>query len=182
MKAKKNSSKTELGILEIDVTVDCSHWSSALSEPVASAKKACEAVFQNVKTGSSNKAAEVSILLTNDLMVRSLNNEYRNQDKSTNVLSFPTDTKAMPITNFPILLGDIIVAFETSYNEAIIENKSLSDHLCHLIVHGMLHLLGFDHQVSSDADAMEDIEISVLHKLNVANPYEIRMSKDSVSL
>ena len=174
-------SKTEIGTLEIDVTIDCSQWSNALPEPEACAKNACEAVFQNVKTDSSNQSAEVSILLTNDLMMRSLNNEYRNQDKPTNVLSFPSDSKGGPITNFPILLGDIIVAFETSFNEAFTENKKLSDHLCHLIVHGMLHLMGFDHQVSADADVMEDIEISVLQKLNIANPYEIKMLKDGIS-
>ena len=115
-------------------------------------------------------------------MVRSLNNEYRNHDEPTNVLSFPNDTKEAPITNFPVLLGDIIVAFETSFNEATREKKSLSDHLCHLIVHGTLHLLGFDHQNSADADTMEDIEISVLQKLNVANPYEVIVFKDGASL
>ena len=182
MRSEKMPSKTEGGVLQIDVTVDCSQWNNVLPEATAYARNACEAVFRKVITDSRDQGTEVSILLTNDLMVRSLNNEYRNHDEPTNVLSFPNDTKESPITNFPVLLGDIIVAFETSFNEATREKKSLSDHLCHLIVHGTLHLLGFDHQNSADADTMEDIEISVLQKLNVANPYEVIVFKDGASL
>jgi probable rRNA maturation factor len=181
MKTDKLSSKTELGLLHIDVTVDCSQWNEVLPGAATLARKACNAVFNKVRTASSDQTAEVSILLSNDVLVRRLNSEYRNLDEPTNVLSFATAINETPLTSLPLLLGDIIVAYETLVNEASSEDKKISDHLCHLIVHGMLHLLGFDHQALVDADIMENIEINILQKLNVENPYQVRASKDRIS-
>ena len=178
MKAEPIPPESTLDSLHIDVTIGFSYWDAALPDAVTQAKDACEAAFRNAGADIGCQVAEVSIVLANDALVRSLNREYRGRDEPTNVLSFPTAIKESPHAEIPILLGDIIVAYETALNEATVEGKSLSDHLYHLIVHGMLHLLGFDHEVSADADIMEAIEIDVLQKVNIANPYEMLTSKD----
>ena len=95
---------------------------------------------------------------------RPLNKTWRGKDKATNVLSFPTEE--------PSLLGDIVVAYETTAREAAEEGKSLADHLSHLIVHGVLHLVGFDHEEDAEAEAMERLEGDVLATLGIASPYQ----------
>ena len=168
-------------MLHIDVTVECSKWSAALPDVVILAKDACATAFLNARVDIDSQSFEASIVLADDCLLKGLNQKYRNRNESTNVLSFPTAIKETPHVEIPILLGDIIVSYETAIDEARLEGKSLSNHLCHLIVHGMLHLLGFDHQLSVDADTMEAIEINVLQKLNIANPYEIEKITDVAS-
>ena len=107
---------------------------------------------------------EVSLVLTDDVGIQALNLDYRGQDKPTNVLSFP-------VIEAPGLLGDIILARETIVQEAQSRELALEDHLSHLIIHGLLHLLGFDHIIEAGAQEMEAIEISALAKLGIANPY-----------
>jgi probable rRNA maturation factor len=113
--------------------------------------------------------AEVSVLLADDAEARALNERWRGVDKPTNVLSFPAaapdKTAAAP------LLGDIAVAFETVEREAAEEGKTFTDHAAHLVVHGFLHLLGFDHQGAGEADRMEAIEARALARLGIADPY-----------
>ncbi|HMA52241.1 MAG TPA: rRNA maturation RNase YbeY [Magnetospirillaceae bacterium] len=116
---------------------------------------------------------EVSILLTDDDQVRDLNAEYRQQDKPTNVLSFAALDEDSPIPpDGPILLGDVIVAFQTTEREARDEGKSFADHLSHLVVHGVLHLLGYDHIADDEAEEMESLERSILAALGVSDPYK----------
>ena len=165
--------------LQIDVLIGCSYWEDALPDVVKLTKNACKAACLMTRAGTDQNMIEVSIMLADNNLIKSLNHEYLNRNEPTNVLSFPTGNKKTPHRNFPILLGDIIIAYETVVNEAIVEGKSLRDHLCHLVVHGMLHLLGFDHEGSSDADIMETIEIDILQKLNIANPYQSRGFKGS---
>jgi len=110
---------------------------------------------------------EVSLVLTDDAGIRQLNHDYRSKDRPTNVLSFPT-------INAPGLLGDIILARETIMREAQDKRVSFDHHLTHLIIHGLLHLLGHDHQSSTQAAKMEAIEISSLEKLGIANPYVLK--------
>ena len=110
---------------------------------------------------------EVSLVLTDDAGIRQLNHDYRGKDRPTNVLSFPT-------INAPGLLGDIILARETIMREAQDKRVSFDHHLTHLIIHGLLHLLGHDHQSSAQAAKMEAIEISSLEKLGIANPYVLK--------
>ena len=181
MKTDPLQLKSASGILHIDVTVDCSHWDVALPDAVKQAKDACEAAYRNAGAYIGCKPAEVSVVLANDILVKSLNCKYRGRDEPTNVLSFPTAIKETPHADIPILLGDIIVAYETVVDESYVEGKSLRDHFYHLIVHGMLHLLGFDHQVSTDANVMEATEVEVLQKLNIANPYQFLKTKDVAS-
>ena len=105
---------------------------------------------------------EMSVVLCDDAFMRELNLHYRGKDKPTNVLSFPGEGEA---------LGDIILAFETIRDEARAQKKTIRAHTTHLIVHGMLHLLGFDHENDADAAKMEQKEIKILQKLGLNNPY-----------
>ena len=115
----------------------------------------------------------ISIMFSGDKKVMELNSQFRKINKSTNVLSFPSSTNSP--TNFNnIFLGDIIFSIETIISEAKTNNKSTIDHLIHLFIHGLLHLLGYDHQTEDEAGKMEDLEICILNKLSIANPYEIK--------
>ncbi len=115
---------------------------------------------------------EVSLLLTHDVQVQELNRDYRGQDKPTNVLSFAALDADSPIPeDGPILLGDVIIARETCLREAADEDKTLVDHLSHLVVHGVLHLLGYDHIEDDEAEEMESLERSILAGLGVPDPY-----------
>lgn len=112
---------------------------------------------------------EVSVLLADDAALRALNRDWRGIDKPTNVLSFPA---AAPATaGVPALLGDIAVAFETLDREARSEAKPVLHHLAHLAVHGYLHLLGYDHQTDSEAEAMEALEREILAVMRIPDPY-----------
>lgn len=120
---------------------------------------------------------EVSILLTNNDEIHRLNLEYRGKNKPTNVLSFPNlsedELRSLPKNPlYPIMLGDLALAFETLLEESTFEKKPFLDHFNHLIVHGMLHLLGHDHESDDDAEFMKEKEIMILKTLNVNNPYQ----------
>jgi len=119
-------------------------------------------------------AGEMSVILTDDASIRALNRDWRKLDKPTNVLSFPASTPK--IAGVPALLGDVVVAYETLAREAAEENKPILHHLAHLVVHGYLHLLGYDHETDSEADAMEGLERQILAHLNIADPYRARES------
>jgi probable rRNA maturation factor len=126
-------------------------------------------------TGSAT--VEISVRLTDDAEVQTLNAQYRQKDKPTNVLSFPMvqadllDTIGQNSDDGEVLLGDIVLAYETCAREAAEKGISLQDHATHLIVHGTLHLLGYDHMVGMEAEAMEAIEIDALAALGLADPY-----------
>lgn len=122
---------------------------------------------------------EVSVRLTDDAEVQTLNREYRHKDKPTNVLSFPMVQPDLleGLANSDdgeVLLGDIVLARETCAREAEEKSVAFADHATHLIVHGALHLLGYDHQGDSEADAMEALERAILATLGIDDPYEIR--------
>jgi len=109
---------------------------------------------------------EVSIVLTDDKHVQDLNKTFRHWDKPTNVLSFPSEEESE--------LGDIILAYETVRQEALEASLSPLHHMIHLIIHGFLHLLGYDHEKEEDAHKMETLEIQILQSLSIDNPYEER--------
>ncbi len=175
--------------LDLDVSITCPLWAEALPGAAELSEAAAAKAFRISRagrlsttggvsqTGGAEKTrAEASIVLADDDFVRGLNRDYRGRDESTNVLSFPAsqpnDELAAPPAGAPRLLGDIVVAYETTNAEANRQGKTLGDHLCHLVVHGMLHLLGYDHQTPAVADAMEKLEIEILAGLDIANPYE----------
>ena len=112
---------------------------------------------------------EMSVVLTDDAAVKELTRAWRGIDKPPNVLSFPASAPKGP--GLPLLLGDVIVAYETLAREARDEDKPVLHHLAHLVVHGYLHLLGYDHQTDSEADAMEGLERQILARLKIADPY-----------
>lgn len=118
-------------------------------------------------------SAELTVTLTDDASIRLLNRDYRHKDKPTNVLSFPMWESLLdiPANSGPQPLGDIIIAFETTQKEAKEQGKPLPDHFTHMLVHGFLHLLGYDHIIDSDAETMEGLEIKILKKMHIANPY-----------
>ena len=116
------------------------------------------------------KEAELSLVLAGDQTLQSLNREWRNQDKPTNVLSFPGDDISIGEAA-GVILGDIVISLETTRREAALENKSFEDHLCHLVIHGFLHLFGYDHQTEEDAIRMESLETRILNEFGIANPY-----------
>jgi probable rRNA maturation factor len=112
--------------------------------------------------------AEVSLVFTDDAHIRVLNRRFRRKDGATNVLSFPA---ARQPGRFGLFLGDIVLAQETISSEARNQGLILDDHLIHLIVHGFLHLLGFDHETDEDAGVMERLETAILVGIGVADPY-----------
>ena len=116
--------------------------------------------------------AELSIVLTDDAAIRELNRQWRGRNEATNVLSFPA-VKAADGTA-PRLLGDIVIAYETTAREAESEGKLFPHHLAHLAVHGFLHLLGYDHESDVEAEEMERLEREILARLDIADPYATR--------
>lgn len=158
--------------LEIDVTIECPDWADRLPAAAELGVRAARAAFAAGGIDIAGGEAEASLVLADDGFVRQLNRQYRDQDKATNVLSFASlDDPSQPSAGGPVLLGDIVVALETVAAESAGSGKSLADHFCHLVVHGMLHLLGFDHQSEAQAQRMERLEIRILRDLGIADPY-----------
>ena len=114
--------------------------------------------------------AELSVVLAGDETLQALNREWRDKDKPTNVLSFPSE-EVEPGETPGILLGDIVISMETTAREAELENKHPDHHFTHLIIHGFLHLFGYDHETTTDAEIMESLETRILAELNIENPY-----------
>lgn len=116
---------------------------------------------------------EMSLVLTDDAQIRDLNRQYRGKDKATNVLSFSTlNAQDVLPPEGPCHIGDIIIAFETLEREAQTMGVPLRHHFIHLLIHGTLHLLGYDHEEEEDAEIMEELEIIILDQLGIENPYE----------
>jgi len=121
------------------------------------------------------RSAEMSVTLTSDRSMRALNRQWRGRDKPTNVLSFPA---ARASRGAPKLLGDVVIAYETTAAEARALGLPFDHHLAHLAVHGFLHLLGYDHESDGEADVMERRERRVLAKLGIPDPYAERDAGD----
>ena len=146
-----------------DIAIESDLW-RAEPEAEACVRGALEAAARRVPGDG-----EVSVLLSDDEMVRVLNRQWRGFDKPTNVLSFPATTPTSG--DVPPMLGDIAIAYETLAREAAEEGKPVLHHLAHLVVHGYLHLMGYDHQSESEAEAMEALERDVLLGLRIPDPY-----------
>jgi probable rRNA maturation factor len=144
----------------IEVEVEDGAWTEALPGAVALVERAAAAALEGVE-------GDVVVLLTDDAAVRDINARFRDKDRPTNVLSFPAAESAAPH------LGDLVLAFGVCAAEAQAQGKILADHLSHLIVHGVLHLLGRDHEAEAEAEAMEAEERSILARLGVSDPYTL---------
>lgn len=161
-------------MITIDILTESPLWDSADqsgSERYESLAEACmDAVWQQLAL--PKMVTELSIVLCDDAAIRAINAQWRNQDKPTNVLSFPA-FEIMPGDKPGPMLGDIIIARETVEREALEEQKSFEQHLHHMIVHGALHLLGYDHEDEEEAEQMEALERKILHALAIPDPYTI---------
>ena len=142
----------------IEVEVEDEAWTAALPDAVAVVERAATAALGTAQ-------GDVVVLLTDDAAVHDLNARFRDRDQPTNVLSFPAAESAAPH------LGDLVLAFGVCAAEARTQGKSLADHLTHLTIHGVLHLLGRDHVAEAEAEAMEAEERTLLASLGVADPY-----------
>ena len=153
-----------------DIEQDSALWEQ-LIDAEAIAERALEAAVEMAGLTLLD-GAELGILLSDDEHVKSVNQEWRGIDKPTNVLSFPA-VEPTKLARAPFL-GDIIIAYETVEREAKAEGKAFADHYAHLVVHGFLHLLGFDHIEEADAERMEALEIAILSSLDIPDPYTDR--------
>jgi probable rRNA maturation factor len=154
------------GALAVEVAIDAAAWRRGIECPEALCRRAVAAAL--VAAGQAAEGVEVSVLLADDARQRILNRDYRGQDRPTNVLAFCAQEEAgregdrRAASGPPLLLGDVVVAFETTAREAAAQGVPLIDHLARLVVHGTLHLLGYDHQREAEADAMERREDEAL--------------------
>jgi probable rRNA maturation factor len=149
--------------LRVELTEDDGDW-SRLENAEAVIERAAGAVAAVM--GRELRSGSVSVALSSDAHVAELNERFRGIAKATNVLSFPAGAVAADGH-----LGDIVLAWETVEREAREQDVSLVHHVQHLVVHGILHLLGYDHTTTADAERMETLEIKILSELGVANPY-----------
>jgi probable rRNA maturation factor len=172
----------------LDIIVDSPLWKAQRGVKAVLQRAICEAASMATTSGG-----ELAIVLTDDSAIRTLNRVWRGKDQPTNVLSFPVNapSRSLPPKRGRVrvgvasrlageswgrvrLLGDIVIAYETMASEALAAHKPFRHHLAHLAVHGFLHLVGHDHATDAEADAMEALEIAVLARLDVPNPYVMR--------
>lgn len=159
--------------LAIDILFDSPEWAKSKLSARKRVTDVLNLAWGMVPKRPKGIEPELTITLTNDADIKILNRDYREKDKPTNVLSFPMWDHMSDIPNNAgaIPLGDIIIAFETIKREAIEQEKALADHFTHMLIHGFLHLLGYDHMNDKDAKAMESLEIKILKELSISNPY-----------
>ncbi|MGE7471635.1 rRNA maturation RNase YbeY [Bosea sp. NPDC003192] len=155
------------GGLTLDVRIQSRRWREVEDlKPRINAAIEAALMLAPVKP---SPGAELSLLLTDDKRIRIVNRDWRGFDKATNVLSFPAAPPER-IASSPVI-GDIVLAFETVAREAEAEEKSFGDHLSHLVIHGLLHLVGEDHETEEQAQRMEALETAALARLGIADPY-----------
>ncbi len=185
---------------EIIVSAPCGAWQARLPEALSLCRHAALAAVEDAIAGaaipalaSGSFAMEASVVLADDDFVRKLNREYRGRDEATNVLSFaafdasgpsqaPGSSQAQAQGRGgdggvgPLLLGDVVIAFDTVAAEAEGQGKSFEAHLCHMAVHGMLHLLGYDHGGEGPATTMERLETLILQRMGYPDPYVVEQA------
>lgn len=173
----------ELGMVVL--TVATAEWRAAIDNLEERSLRILRATLEHSTSLSWLQHGEVSLLLSEDDEIRDLNNRYRERNQPTNVLSFSNlDLKEGKILSppppGPVLLGDIAMSFQRLSTEADEQKKPLLDHFAHLLIHGTLHLLGYDHQNDKQALVMEGMEGTVLQSLGMAAPYEAGTSIDKL--
>ncbi len=163
--------------MEINVSISCAAWRTDLPDAEAWCREAAAAALAASAPALSGAGTELSVVLADDAEVRTLNRAFRGQDRATNVLSFPASSSAerqrLP-TGAPLLLGDVVISYQTVRAEAAAQGKTLREHVGHLVVHGVLHLTGCDHQAEAEADDMEALETEILERMGIRDPYLYR--------
>jgi probable rRNA maturation factor len=160
----------------IDVIVDASNeaaWNRAVPNLALQVRRAARAALKTAKPARGR--SRMAVRLSSDRDVRRLNHDFRGTDKPTNVLSFPSGDTLGP--RGALLLGDIAIAYGTVAREAAAQGKTVRDHLLHLVVHGVLHLLGHDHMRPAEAKRMERIETDLLAQFGIADPYVLERKR-----
>ena len=163
--------------MELDADVE-PPWPAGEWEALAAG---AAAATEDVAPELASPRLSASLLFTSDEEIHALNREWRQRDRATNVLSFPmlarADVLGLAAEGPPVLLGDVALAYETCAREADEKGMPIEDHAAHLIVHGLLHLAGYDHEVSAaEAEAMEALETKALAICGIADPYGVRAS------
>ena len=168
----------------IDIVVKSKKWAE-----IKNVENFVEKTIQKIipltdlkKILKKNFILEISVSLVSDLQMKKINLEFRGKNKATNVLSFPAldenlirqiGLKKLAGADEYLFLGDIIIAFETLKKESLAQKKKFHDHLIHLILHSILHLIGYDHEEEKMAKIMEDLEVRILKKLKIKDPYQL---------
>jgi len=168
----------------IDIVVKSKKWAE-----IKNVENFIEKTIQKIipltdlkKILKKNFILEISVSLISDLQMKKINWEFRGKNKATNVLSFSAldenlirqiGLKELVEHHEYLFLGDIIIAFETLKKESLAQKKKFHDHLIHLILHSILHLIGYDHEEEKMAKIMEDLEVKILKKLKIKNPYQL---------
>ena len=159
----------------VTVIVEHGGWERAIADPaplLRQAAKAALGIARRDRRGPKARSVGIAVALIDDRAMRKLNRIYRGKDKATNVLSFPASgTEAPGAPAGRQVLGDIAIALGTLEREAKAQGKTLADHLAHLMVHAVLHLLGYDHESEPEAEHMESLERRALAGLDIADPY-----------
>lgn len=147
--------------LRIEIAEEAGNWSDVgVAERI-------DAVVKALTARVGDAEGTVALALADDAMVRDLNRRFRGKDKPTNVLSFPSGETGGADTH----IGDVILAIETLRREADADGKPVGDHFAHLVIHGILHLMGYDHESDDDAECMECLETAILADLGIDDPY-----------
>lgn len=164
-----------------DTIIEDDRWNAVAFEDLAEAAAQATLMYLDLTTAQF----EIAVLACDDARIAELNADFRDKDKATNVLSWPSeergvdvdgDRPALPVQSFPGMpeeLGDIAISYDTCAREAVEAGKSMADHVTHLMVHGTLHLLGYDHVRDKDATLMEGLEATILGKLGLSDPYDV---------
>ena len=156
----------------IDVLIESDLW-QGLPDAEDVVRRAIALAAASV-AATDNRGTELSVLLCDDRTIADLNARWRGQERPTNVLSFPAPPLLRPAPGERVPLGDIAIAYETVAREAAEQGKPVTDHLFHLVVHGFLHLLGYDHHMDGEAERMERLERDILARTGIADPYASR--------
>lgn len=163
--------------IDIDIDIQEDSWLKNEIEIESICYKLAEAVFTEVEFSKKVKHIEFSAIFTNNKSIQELNKDYRNKDKPTNVLSFPAEEidpenfDEVEVFDGYLMLGDIFLAYETIIEEAKNLDKDFKSHFSHLFIHGLLHLLGYNHEDDDEAQIMEQLEVKILSIFDIESPY-----------
>ncbi len=157
--------------LDIDIAVKDAEWRKSIADIENQTRSIAKETIEHILPLFEH--IEISIVLADNSFVQGLNKKYRHKDKATNVLSFPqTQPEDLKIITPFLCLGDVILAHETIKKEAQNQKKTINDHYTHMLIHGCLHLLHYDHISEEEAQEMETLEIKILKTMGIKNPYE----------